>query len=55
MNKDEADKCLQIGKQALDSGDLQKALKFFNKSNNMHPSDTAEIYLKKCEDVLSGA
>ncbi|KAJ6832499.1 chaperone protein dnaJ 49-like [Iris pallida] len=37
-NKDEALKCLRFGKDALDSGDLPRAVKFLTKARRLDPS-----------------
>lgn len=37
-NKDEARKCLRIGKEALDSGDRSRALKFLTKARRLDPT-----------------
>ncbi|KAL0340576.1 UNVERIFIED_CONTAM: Chaperone protein dnaJ 49 [Sesamum radiatum] len=37
-NKDEALKCLQIAKNAIESGDRTRALKFLNKARRLDPS-----------------
>ncbi|PKU72995.1 chaperone protein dnaJ 49-like [Dendrobium catenatum] len=47
-NKDEARKCLRIGKDALDSGDRSRALKFLTKARRLDP--TLAI-----DDLLSSA
>ncbi|ONK80348.1 uncharacterized protein A4U43_C01F16690 [Asparagus officinalis] len=37
-NKDDALKCIRIGKEALESGDRTRALKFLNKARRLDPS-----------------
>ncbi|OAY47061.1 chaperone protein dnaJ 49 [Manihot esculenta] len=37
-NKDDAFKCLKIGKEALESGDRTRALKFINKARRLDPT-----------------
>ncbi|EOY31035.1 Heat shock protein DnaJ isoform 2 [Theobroma cacao] len=37
-NKDDALKCLKIGKEALDAGDRARALKFLNKARRLDPT-----------------
>lgn len=38
-NKDEAQRCLAIAKQALQDGDLAKAEKFGHKTLRLYPTD----------------
>lgn len=47
-NKDEAQKCARIGKEALDAGDMSRALKFLTKAQRLDP--TLAI-----DDLLSSA
>ena len=66
MNKDEAEKCLELGKKVLLEGDFakvlikitleyfKKALKMFNKSNSMHPSEIAEAYIERAKKLMEG-
>jgi DnaJ homolog subfamily B member 12 len=44
-NKDEADKCLRIAKQALDDGHFIKAARFAEKAQRLYPSPTASSLL----------
>ncbi|XP_047332508.1 chaperone protein dnaJ 49-like [Impatiens glandulifera] len=46
-NKDEALKCLKIGRDALDSGDRNRALKFLTKSLRLDPSLQIDDLLSK--------
>ena len=46
MNKDEAEKCIEVGLTALKQGDNCKAVKFFQKSIRLHPTVLAQQYLK---------
>ncbi|XP_040274142.1 dnaJ homolog subfamily B member 14 [Bufo bufo] len=48
-NKDEADRCLQIGKAALLDGDWGKARKFLRKAERLYPSSGARELLEKLE------
>ena len=38
MNKEQAERCRDIGAEALRSGDYERAVKFLTKSQNLHPS-----------------
>ncbi|KAG1335559.1 chaperone protein dnaJ 49-like [Cocos nucifera] len=49
-NKDEALKCLRIGKQALDSGDQTRALKFLTKARRLDPSLPIDDLLSTAAD-----
>lgn len=48
-NKDEALKCLKIGRGALDSGDRDKALKFLTKARRLDPSLPIDDLLSKID------
>uniref|UniRef100_A0A2P2LC53 Uncharacterized protein MANES_14G131700 n=1 Tax=Rhizophora mucronata TaxID=61149 RepID=A0A2P2LC53_RHIMU len=48
-NKDDAVKCLKIGKDALDSGDRSRALKFITKARRLDPTLTVDDLLSKLE------
>lgn len=48
-NKDEADRCLQIGKAALLVGDREKARKFFSKAERLYPSTESRELLEKLD------
>ncbi|XP_071974547.1 dnaJ homolog subfamily B member 14 [Engystomops pustulosus] len=48
-NKDEADRCLQIGKSALLAGERDKARKFLSKAERLYPSSEARDLLEKLE------
>jgi len=45
MNKDEADKCLDLARKYLQLGNKEKAEKFVNKARKLYPS-------QKCDDVM---
>ena len=47
VNRDEAERCLQIGVKAFRAGDHEKALRFFTKSNNMYPTAAAQQWIKQ--------
>uniref|UniRef100_A0A8C4XIH4 DnaJ homolog subfamily B member 14 n=1 Tax=Erpetoichthys calabaricus TaxID=27687 RepID=A0A8C4XIH4_ERPCA len=44
-NRDEAEKCINIARKALEAGDRNKALKFLNKAQKLFPTDTAKVLL----------
>ncbi|KAF5789108.1 putative DnaJ domain, Chaperone J-domain superfamily [Helianthus annuus] len=52
-NKDEALKCLKIGKDALGLGDRVRALKFITKAQRLDPSLPVNDLLSSLEDVNS--
>ena len=43
-NLDEAEKCLEIAKAALQVGNLDKATRFAEKAMKLHPHDEASSY-----------
>ncbi|KAJ6798772.1 chaperone protein dnaJ 49-like [Iris pallida] len=49
-NKDEALKCLRIGKEALDSGDRSRAIKFLTKARRLDPSLPIDGLLSSAEE-----
>lgn len=53
MNKDEAQRCLDLGKAAMASGDKEKAERLFKKSLHLHPTKEAEIYLSQASKMDS--
>ncbi|BBN16932.1 DnaJ homolog subfamily B member 12 [Marchantia polymorpha subsp. ruderalis] len=44
-NKDEGNKCMQIGRAALEAGDRERAIKFFTKAQRLYPNPDAEALL----------
>lgn len=42
VNKDEAERCIQIAKNAIDSGDSEKAKKFLQKAERLFPTEEAK-------------
>lgn len=50
-NKDEAIKCLKIGRHALDIGDRSRALKFVNKAHRLDPSLPVDDLLSKIQSL----
>ncbi len=41
-NRDEAEKCINIAKKALETGDKEKALKFLYKAEKLYPTSKAK-------------
>ncbi|KDP32389.1 hypothetical protein JCGZ_13314 [Jatropha curcas] len=54
-NKDDALKCLKIGKDALDSGDRSRALKFINKARRLDPNLPVDDLLSEIEKDSSSS
>ncbi|XP_038695692.1 chaperone protein dnaJ 49-like [Tripterygium wilfordii] len=54
-NKDDALKCLKIGKDAIYSGDRARAVKFLNKARRLDPSLPVDDILSKVENRSSSA
>ncbi|CAL0330508.1 unnamed protein product [Lupinus luteus] len=52
-NKDDALKCFKIGKQALESGDRNRALKFLTKARRLDPTLPLDDLLSTLEDDVS--
>uniref|UniRef100_A0A7S2PL89 J domain-containing protein n=1 Tax=Leptocylindrus danicus TaxID=163516 RepID=A0A7S2PL89_9STRA len=52
-NKEQADKCKQMGAQALRSGDLQRAQKMFQKSLRLYPLPGVEALLSQVERMIA--
>mmetsp|Transcript_3067 Transcript_3067/g.4302 ORF Transcript_3067/g.4302 Transcript_3067/m.4302 type:complete len:411 (+) Transcript_3067:52-1284(+) len=52
-NKDEAEKCMEIGKSALRANDFSKAAKFFQKSLNLYKLPGAEGLLNRARENLN--
>ena len=50
MNRDEAQRCLEMGLGALKAGDLDKAMRMFEKSNRLFPSEEAKAYIQVTSD-----
>lgn len=48
-NKDEANRCIEIGQTALRLGNVEKAQKMFEKANRLFPCKRAEDLLKEVE------
>lgn len=43
-NKAEAERCIELAKQHLKDGNRQKALKFLEKAEKLHPSSTIKSW-----------
>jgi hypothetical protein len=41
-NKDESDRCINLAKKHIDTGDLDKAVKFLQKAERLFPSQRAK-------------
>ena len=46
MNKDEADRCIKLSKEHLQTGNRDKALKFAKKAISLHDSPEAHHWLQ---------
>lgn len=55
MNADEAQKCLNIAKQAIGERDFAKAEKFLVKSIKLHENDEAQSLLEKLDLIRSAS
>lgn len=42
VNKDEADRCIEIGAAAMNAGDIARAEKFLNKAEKLFPTQRAK-------------
>uniref|UniRef100_A0A8B9C098 J domain-containing protein n=1 Tax=Anser brachyrhynchus TaxID=132585 RepID=A0A8B9C098_9AVES len=45
-NRDEAEKCIGIAREALEAGDRDRALRFLGKAQKLYPTDTARVLLE---------
>ena len=50
MNRDEAQRCIELGRASLRSGDFDKAMRLFEKSNRLFPSEEARAYIQVAMD-----
>ncbi|NP_001080644.1 dnaJ homolog subfamily B member 14 [Xenopus laevis] len=48
-NRDEAERCVRIGKAAIEAGDKEKARRFFSKAERLYPSSEARVLLDALE------
>ncbi|CAI2361583.1 unnamed protein product [Moneuplotes crassus] len=49
MNKDEAERCIDIARKAINKSDYHKAIRFLNKSKKLHPTPEADGLIQLCE------
>ncbi|KAJ7327101.1 hypothetical protein JRQ81_016860 [Phrynocephalus forsythii] len=45
-NRDEAERCLGIARQALEAGHRERAVRFLTKAQKLYPTDTARVLLE---------
>ncbi|XP_070804356.1 dnaJ homolog subfamily B member 14 isoform X2 [Pituophis catenifer annectens] len=45
-NRDEAEKCIGIAREALETGNRERALRFLNKAQKLYPTETAKVLLE---------
>ncbi|XP_035179948.1 dnaJ homolog subfamily B member 14 isoform X1 [Oxyura jamaicensis] len=45
-NRDEAEKCIGIAREALEAGNRDRALRFLGKAQKLYPTDTARVLLE---------
>ena len=55
MNQEQAEKCVEGGKQYLRGGNIQGALKFFTKAARLHPDPATDALIKVCQEKLKNA
>lgn len=48
VNKDEAERCIQIAIDALKSGNIERSEKFLRKADNLFPSQRAKGMINDC-------
>ncbi|KAJ1206211.1 hypothetical protein NDU88_001620 [Pleurodeles waltl] len=44
-NRDEAERCLRIAREALEAGERERALRFLNKAEKLYPTQAAKVLL----------
>lgn len=42
-NRDEAEKCIGIAREALEAGNRDRALRFLGKAQKLYPTETARV------------
>ena len=42
VNKDEAERCIELAEQAFKAGDRAKAVRFLTKAEKLYPTDKAK-------------
>ena len=55
MNSDEAEKCLNIAKRAINMSDFDKAQKFLIKSIKLHDNNEAQGLLQRLDAIRASA
>ncbi|XP_066173980.1 dnaJ homolog subfamily B member 14 isoform X4 [Sylvia atricapilla] len=45
-NRDEAEKCIAIAREALEAGNRDRALRFLGKAQKLYPTETARVLLE---------
>ena len=55
MNKDEAERCKEIGLQHLTNKRFTDALRFFEKSERLFPSDSAKSYIQLTKEKMQNS
>ena len=53
-NRDEGLKCLEIARQSLEAGNLDKALRFAEKAAKLHPASETNAFLSQVRRAASG-
>jgi hypothetical protein len=53
MNQEQAQKCVEIGLKYLKEGDLQNALRLFQKSHRMNPREESKAYIDITEQKIN--
>ncbi|XP_074648299.1 dnaJ homolog subfamily B member 14-like [Tubulanus polymorphus] len=48
-NKDDSEKCINIAIKAINTGDIERALKFLNKAEKLYPSNRAKELLERLQ------
>uniref|UniRef100_A0A8D0GJL9 DnaJ homolog subfamily B member 14 n=1 Tax=Sphenodon punctatus TaxID=8508 RepID=A0A8D0GJL9_SPHPU len=45
-NRDEAEKCIEIAREAVEAGNRDRAMRFLNKAQKLYPTETARVLLE---------
>ncbi|KAM9142708.1 dnaJ homolog subfamily B member 14 isoform 2-T2 [Pangshura tecta] len=45
-NRDEAEKCIEIAREALEAANRDRALRFLHKAQKLYPTETARVLLE---------
>jgi len=51
MNRDESDRCIEIAQCSIEAGDLDKAVRFLQKSLKLYPNKSAQDHLEMVECI----